>query len=152
FYLGTAYEMTGDAAEAAKIFSTLLEKTQKPRGDYSDGEKTNRALFQQHLASAYQEMGETEKAIAIYEALVKEDPVKNARQVFLLINAYRVSRQLDKALQLGKQHFEKNPKDTSIGMVYARALADSGKPKEGADVLNRLISAEPANLDLYVNL
>ena len=32
FYLGTAYEQSGNSAEAVKIFARLLEQTRKPLG------------------------------------------------------------------------------------------------------------------------
>jgi tetratricopeptide (TPR) repeat protein len=148
FYLGAAHEQSGNPAEAARIFAELLEQTKGGSEEY----QANRQVFQQHLAAAYQDMGEHAKAIAIYESLLKGDADPNPRLVFLLINAYRLNRQLDQALAIGKQYFEKNPGETNIGLVYARALADSGKTKEGADILLKMLQADPANVDIYVNL
>jgi len=152
FYLGTAYEQSGNSAEAVKIFAQLLELTRSPSGEYAEEQKANRAVFQQHLASSYQDTGEYEKAISIYEEMVKAETEPDPRLVFLLINAYRVNRQLDKAIALGKQHFDKKPSETPIGLVYARALADAGKANQGAEILQKLLQSEPSNLDLYVNL
>jgi tetratricopeptide (TPR) repeat protein len=146
FYLGTAYELGGRAAEAVKIFSDLLDQSK----DGPEDLKANRGVFQQHLAASYQDMGDGEKAIAIYEEMVKSDP--SPRTCFLLINAYRVDRQLDKALSFGKQQFEKNPKDDDLALVYARTLADSGKTKEGAEILDKKLQGSPSNLDIYINL
>ena len=137
FYLGTAYEQGGQPAEAVKIFSRLLEQS---KGD-SEELKANRGVFQQHLAASYQDMGEYQKAIAIYEEMVKSDPTP--RTYFMLINAYRVDRQFDKALSLGKQQLEKNPRDENLALVYARSLADAGKTKDGAEILNKLMQSNP---------
>jgi len=146
FYLGTAYEQGGQPAEAVKIFSRLLDQS---KGD-SEEQKANRGVFQQHLAASYQDMGEYQKAIAIYEEMVKSDPTP--RTYFMLINAYRVDRQFDKALSLGKQQLDKNPGDENLALVYARSLADAGKTKDGAEILSKLMQSNPTNLDLYVNL
>ncbi len=148
FYLGTVYEQSGNPAEAAKVFSLLLDATKSS----AEENRANRLVFQQHLAAAYQDLGENGKAIAIYEGLLKNDPDPNPRLLFLLINAYRINRQLDKALALGKQQFDKNPSDTNIGLVYARTLADAGKTKEGAEILQKMLQADPSNIDIYVNL
>jgi len=148
FYLGTAYEQNGQLAEAAKTFSGLLAKTEGG----SEEAKANRTVFQQHLAADYQEMGEKAKAIAIYEDMLKGEATPNPRVLLMLIDSYRVNRQYDKALALGKEQYEKNPKDINIGLVYARALADSGKTKEGAEILNKMLLADPSNVDIYVNL
>jgi tetratricopeptide (TPR) repeat protein len=144
FYLGTAYEQSGNPAEAAKVFSELLSENN------TEGGQANRPVFQQHLAAAYQDLGEHAKAIEIYEKLLKED--SSPRLVFLLINAYRLNHQLDKAVAMGRQQFEKTPGETNIGLVYARALADSGNTKEGAEILKKLLQADPSNVDIYVNL
>ncbi len=148
FYLGTAHEQGGNPTEAAKVFARLLDQTKGA----AEENKANRLVFQQHLAAAYQDLGENEKAIGIYENLLKDDPQPNPRLLFLLINAYRINRQLDKALVLGKQQFEKDPGDTNIGLVYARTLADVGKTKEGAEILQKMLQADSSNIDIYVNL
>jgi len=148
FYLGAAYEQNGQLAEAVKIFTGLLRKTEGG----SEEAKANRTVFQQHLAADYQEMGENAKAIGIYEEMLKGEATPNPRVFFLLINAYRVNRQFDKALALGREQYEKNPKDSNIGLVYARALADAGRTKEGAELLNKMLLADPSNVDIYVNL
>jgi tetratricopeptide (TPR) repeat protein len=149
FYLGTAYEQNGQLSDAAKVFSGLLEKT---KNSGSEEYKANRVVFQQHLAADYQEIGENAKAIAVYEDMLKEEATPNPRVLFLLINAYRMNRQLDKALALGKEQFEKNPHEVNLGLVYARSLADAGKTKEGAEILNRMLQDDPSNVDIYVNL
>jgi tetratricopeptide (TPR) repeat protein len=146
FYLGTAYEQSGQAGEAVKIFSDLLDQAKNG----PESLKANQGVFEQHLAASYQDMGENEKAIAIYEGMVNDDP--SPRSYFLLINAYRVDRQLDKALSLGKQQFDKNPKDDGLALVYARSLADAGKTKEGAEILDKRLEGNPSNLDIYINL
>ena len=148
YYLGVAYEQSGNPAEAAKVFSNLVTKAREG----SEEHKANRMVFQQHLAAAYQDMGENDKAIALYEEMVKSAPDASPRLYFLLINAYRVNRQLDKALNLGKQQLAKDPDDVNIALVYARALADSGKTRESADLLAKILQANPSNVDIYVNL
>jgi tetratricopeptide (TPR) repeat protein len=148
YYLGVAYEQSGNPAEAAKVFSNLVTKAQEGSEEY----KANRLVFQQHLAAAYQDMGENSKAITMYEEMVKSTPDPSSRLYFLLINAYRVNRQLDKAISLGKQQLAKNPDDVNIALVYARALADSGKTRESAELLSKMLQAYPSNIDIYVNL
>jgi tetratricopeptide (TPR) repeat protein len=148
FYLGSAYEQHGDLPEAARIFERLLEKAKNSGEDFG----TNQQLFQQHLANTYQALGETAKAIALYEDMAKSGDGEDSHLKFLLINAYRVNRQFDKALAVGKTEFENHPKDANIALVYARVLADAGKTKEGADILAGLLQEDPSNLDIYINL
>ena len=85
--------------------------------------------------------------------MVKEENPPKTQTVFLLINAYRLNHQFDKALSLGKSEYEKNPGNAKdVGLVYARTLADAGKPKEGAEILARMLQSDPSNVDICVNL
>jgi tetratricopeptide (TPR) repeat protein len=110
--------------------------------------KSNRLAFQQHLAVNYQEMGENDRAIEIYVEMVKSDPKLSPQ----LVNAYRINRQFDKALSLGKPQYEKDPNDTKMAVVYARTLADANKAKKGVEILSRLLQSNPKDVDIYVNL
>jgi len=143
FYLGRAYEENANYAEAVKVFSGLLEKTAG-----SEEARANRQVFQQHLAANYMEMREFEKAISVYKDLAGEDAKAN----YQLLNAYRISRQFDKALPFGKMQYEKDPDDIPIAIAYARTLTDAGKSREGIEILSRLLQSHPEEIDLYVTL
>jgi tetratricopeptide (TPR) repeat protein len=145
FYIGRVYEETGKYAEAAKIFDGLLDRSSSNPEEM----RNNRLVFQQHLAANYLEMGSHDKAIAVYQEMAKTDPKRANPQ---LLNAYRVSKQFDKAISLGKDLYGKNTGDIEIGTIYARTLADAGKSREGADVLSKLLQSNPENIDIYVNL
>jgi tetratricopeptide (TPR) repeat protein len=69
-----------------------------------------------------------------------------------LIDAYRVDRQFDKALLLGKQSFEKSPEDIKVAIAYARTLSDTGKGKEGAEILLKLLTTNSSSIDIYLYL
>jgi tetratricopeptide (TPR) repeat protein len=144
YYLGIAYEEFGKYGEAIKIFSSLLKKI----GSTPEDGNNNRLLFQQHLAANYWESGDREKAIGIYQEMAKANPKVSSQ----LIRAYRISRQFDKALPLGKDQLEKNPDNTQIGFEYALALAEAGKAKEGAEILANLLQSHPDEVELYVGL
>jgi len=144
FYLGRAYEENGNPKEAIDVFEGLLQKT--PAGD--EESKANRLLFQQRLAANYWDTGEREKAIAIYQDMAKADP----KAISLLLQAYRISRQFDKALLLGKEQYEKDPSNLQLGIEYAQVLTDAGRAREGTEILNRLLQSNPEEIDLYIAL
>jgi tetratricopeptide (TPR) repeat protein len=112
-------------------------------------------MFQQRLASNYRELRNYEKAIAICQEMIKIDPKKGNAE---LIDTYRQAKQYDQAISLGKQLYEKGPagdKDESFtnnAISYAHALADAGKAKEGAEVLNKLLQSQQENIDIYFHL
>ena len=143
FWLGKAYEESGKFADAAALFSRLLSKSTPG----SEELNANRLVFQQHLADDYVELKEYDKAIALYEEIVKTDPNTNLR----LLNAYRLSRKFDKAIPLGKRMVEKDPDDIQLLVIYARTLADAGNAKEGAETLSKQYEKAPDNIQVAVN-
>lgn len=144
FYLGGAYAELGKYADAIKIYSGLLEKIQAN----SEEDKSNRRLFQINLSDVYMKLGDYEKAIAILQDLAKNQPETAVE----LLDAYRVSRQFEKGMALGKPLYEKNPSDERISLYYASLLADAGKPREGAEILAKLLQANPKNINYYRSL
>lgn len=144
FFLGNAYEESGNYEEAATLYAALL----KEASGASQEAVANRPLFQQRLAAVYLELGEYDKSIALYEEMPKTDPRVNLQ----LLNAYRVSGRFDKGLPLGETLFKSSPQDAHLGIIYARTLADAGKPKDGAEILATLLQSNPDNVDLYINL
>ena len=117
------------------------------RTDSGVSDETRQGL-RQHLAYAYMEMGEYEKAIAIYKEMAGNDPRLNPQ----LLNAYRISRQFGEALPLGKELHDQDPGSVPIGLTYAQTLADAGKIEEGARILENLIESNPKEIDLYIAL
>jgi tetratricopeptide (TPR) repeat protein len=141
FYLGTTYIEIGKYTKAIEVFSHLLEKA-------TDESSANRHLFQQRLAVTYQELGEYEKAIALYQELAKTEPDANSS----LLEIYRLSRQFDKGISLGKQLCEKNPGDMPVCISYAYLLADADNSKEGIEILSKMLQENPQNINIYIHL
>ncbi|MDR1728287.1 MAG: tetratricopeptide repeat protein [Acidobacteriota bacterium] len=142
FYLGRAYEEGGQYKDASQIYEALVNDR-----DISEA-GGNYALFQQRLGAAWLELGEYDKAIALYEEMAETDPKAN----FQLLNAYRASKRYDKGLALGKSMVAKNPEDIQLGIAYAWLLSEAGKGKAGAEHLSGLLQSHPENTDLYIYL
>jgi tetratricopeptide (TPR) repeat protein len=144
FYLGVALRSNREYSEAVKIFSDLL----KSSNFLPEGSQDDRLIFQHNLALCYLAMEDYESAIALYQEMAKNDPDLN----YELMNAYRLNRQFDKAIQIGKMEYEKNPGDIRRGILYAQTLADAGKIDDGVSILNGLLKSNPSEVDLYIQL
>ncbi|HSW39273.1 MAG TPA: tetratricopeptide repeat protein [Acidobacteriota bacterium] len=144
FYLGRSFQKTGRYSEASDIFRSLVEKS----AGGSEEASANRAVFQQHLAAVYMELAEYQKAFAVYEEMAAVEPGVRGQ----LLNAYRIGRQFDKALDFGRNLFEKDPGNIPVAIIYAHTLADAGKIVESIELLKKLLKSNPDSLDLYINL
>lgn len=99
FYLGTAYEQAGKYEDAANIFLELL----KMANTNTEEALANRPVFQQHLAASYMEMGEYEKAIAVYQEMLDSDSEESQGSSVIkqhLAFAYMETGEYQKAIDL----------------------------------------------------
>jgi pentatricopeptide repeat protein len=105
FYLGTAYEQAGKYEDAANIFLELLKMAKAD----SEEAMANRPVFQQHLAACYMEMGEYEKAIAMYEEMIdsnfEESPGSPGIRLHLAF-AYMETGEFQKAIDIYQEMSE----------------------------------------------
>jgi len=138
YWLGVAYEESGKYVNAIDIFSRLLAKS--PAN--SEETRANRARIQQGLAESYFGVRDYEKAINLYQEIVKTDPEQNLR----LLDMYRISRQFEKAIPFGKQLYEKNPDNGKLVRIYSQTLADANRPQEGIEILSRLYEKDRNNI------
>jgi tetratricopeptide (TPR) repeat protein len=110
FYLGTAYEQSGRYGDAAQTFLSLLDKV-KPN---DEGALANRPVFQQHLAASYMEIGEYEKAIAVYREMIDSDSAESEEDASVLRQrlayAYMEVGEYEKAIALYREMAETDPR------------------------------------------
>jgi pentatricopeptide repeat protein len=118
FYLGTAYEQAGKYGDASNIFSELL----KTANTNSDEALANRPVFQQHLAASYMEMGEYEKAIAVYQEMIDSDVEEPQGSLVIkqqLAFAYMEAGEFQKAIDIYQEMSEAEPRlDTQLLNAY----------------------------------
>ena len=139
FFLAESYVKRGRYEDAVKIYEDMLRDRET---------QDKHALFRDRLAGVWLGLENYPKAIELYEKIAEADPQSR----YKLLEAYRVAEQYDKGLALGKEFLAKNPEDVLVGIIYARTLTDSGKKKDGAEFLSRLLQSNPDNIQIYLNL
>jgi tetratricopeptide (TPR) repeat protein len=129
----------GHYDEATALLKKVLSDTQAPK--YSDGERSNRALFLDRLAIVYREEGQTTEAIEAYQQMSALGGEYAQRGYEGEDDAYRDAREYDKATEVAKEAAAKFPKDHSMQLMLTLQLADMGK----ADEAMRIEKAEQAS-------
>src|SRR6202453_5282449 len=118
------YDALGRYDDATGVLTKLLSDSAQPEGKYSDGEKSNRAIFLDRLAIIYKEENKTAEAVATYKQLTAlgGDYVKSGYQG--QIDAYRDAHQWKHATPAAAEVAKAMPKDHAIQLMYAGQLAD----------------------------
>lgn len=119
----------GHYDDAATLLKKLLAETEQPH--FTDGERSNRALFLDRLANVYREENHTADAVATYQQMIALGGEYSQRGYEGEGDAYRDAREYDKATAVARDAAVKFPKDSSMQLMLALQLVDTGKAEEG---------------------
>jgi len=110
------------------------------------------AILYEQLGALFREVENYSAAIETFEALRALGPEQAKRARELIIDTYRMDRQLGKALEESAQAIAAYPDDRSFVMTRAVLLAEKGEPLEGAALIQGLMKDSPKDFELYMTL
>jgi tetratricopeptide (TPR) repeat protein len=128
YNIAAIYQAEGRYDEAIPIMKDLLKKSEKPDGKYSNGEKSNRAVFLERLGTIYRDQGNNQAANATFREIVAlggdEDIERGYQQI---IDTWREAKEWQKATDAAKEATQKLPTSRELKMVLASQQADMGE-------------------------
>ena len=124
--IAAIYQAQGRYDEAIPIMLELLKKSEKPEGKYSNGERSNRAVFLERLGSIYRDQGNNQTANETFRKIIAlggDDNIERGYQQ--IIDTWREAKEWQKALDTAKEAVQKLPSQ-QLKMVLAGQQADMG--------------------------
>jgi len=152
YNIAAVYQAQGRYDEAIQVLQPLLKKTEKPDNSYTQGERSNRAVFLERLGTIYRENNNTQLALETFRKMLTlgdENAVRGYQQI---IDTYREAKQWQQATDTAKEAVQKLPKDRGLKMVYAAQLADMGQPDAGLQQVKALLKGAPDDREVYITL
>ncbi|MGE5244765.1 MAG: tetratricopeptide repeat protein [Betaproteobacteria bacterium] len=98
------------------------------------------SLLLPHVAFAYQQLGDTDKALEAFQQAHQLAPDDSAVTAYL-IQANLAAKKYDAAVDLARQAHSSHPDDLRLATLEAQALQQSGKADEGIAVLQGSVKA-----------
>ncbi|HKU23354.1 MAG TPA: tetratricopeptide repeat protein [Terriglobales bacterium] len=146
------YEIQGRYADAAQVLQDLLKKTEKPDGNYSSGERNNRAIFVERLGSVYRDQNNVPLAVETFRKMLPlgDDNAKRAYQE--MIDTYRDAKQWQQATAVAKEASIRLPQDRDLRLVLDSQLADQGQPDKALADVRSMLKGTPADREIYIAL
>jgi tetratricopeptide (TPR) repeat protein len=133
------YAAQGKYDEAIQQLQTLLQKTEKPGGNYTSTEATNRAVFLERLGTLYRDQGNIQAALDTFRKMLPLGDDNAIRGYQQLVDTLRDQKRYDEAEASLKEAMQKFPQDRGLKLVYAGALADSGKADAAVQTAKSLL-------------
>ena len=134
--------------EALKRANEILKKTEKSNGRYTEAEKQNRRIFLINEAILHQTLGNYNEAVKTFTEVKTLTNEKDGRVDALIIETYRISKNLDKALQYSEQALAESPNNRQLQIVHADIISEKGKVDEGIKALQQMQKGNDEDLDI----
>jgi len=149
FNIGLLYEELGKYEKAEERFQQLLKLTENSAGNYSASEKQNRGAFLTHAGYVSQQLEKYPQAIAYFTELKTINAENAARAESYIIDTYRASKQLDKALAASADSVKAHPEDKDLQLLQADLLSESGKGSQAIERLQKLLEGSEEDAKIY---
>ena len=146
------YEIQGRYEEAAQILQNLLKKTDKPDGNYTSGERNNRAVFIERLGSVYKNMGNTQLAVETFRRMLNLGDDNAMRAFQQMIDTYRDAKQWPQATAVAKEAVARLPQNRDLKLVLASQLADQGDSEKGLSDVRSMLKGTQEDREIYIAL
>jgi tetratricopeptide (TPR) repeat protein len=149
FYIATLYEELGKFEKAEERFEHLLKLTAKQDRKYSEPEAQNRGIFLTHAGYVAQQLGKYSNAVELFSELKSLSPELTLKGESYIIDTYRTSKQLDKAVAAAEAAMKAHPEEQDLKILYLDVLAESGRQDQAISDLEKMLKGEDDDLKIY---
>jgi tetratricopeptide (TPR) repeat protein len=153
YNIAAIYQAQGRYDDAIQIMQDLVKKTEKADGNYTQGEKSNRAVFLERLGSVYRDAGNNQAAIETFRQMIAlggDDNVERGYQQ--IIDTLREGKEWQKATDVAKEAVQKLPNSRGLKMVLAAQQADMGEGDKALADVKAMLKGNADDREVYITL
>jgi tetratricopeptide (TPR) repeat protein len=157
YNVASIYQAQGRYDEAIPIMRDLLKKSEKSDGKYSNGEKSNRAVFLERLGTIYRDQGNNQAANEIFRQIVALGGDENIERGYQqIIDTWREAKEWQKATDIAKEAVQKLPASRDLKLVLASQQADMGEADKALKDVRAMLKGganpNPDDRQVYIAL
>jgi tetratricopeptide (TPR) repeat protein len=144
------YEDQGRYGDAIKVLSDAIAGIKGQSGGESNTSAL--AILYEQLGRAYREEENYPEAIRSFEQMAQLGPDAQKRAQMLLIDTYRESHEMDRAIAATKKALEQSPKDQSLIVTLAMLYGEKAETATATKLLTGLLRGNEADREIYLDL
>jgi tetratricopeptide (TPR) repeat protein len=146
-----AYVALAEALEERQRYQAVADALAPAVMQFGSGQSAamSLAMLLPHLGFAYQQLGQSDKAIATFEEARKVSPDDQSLTTYL-IQAQIAGKKYAAAEELARQARTAHPNDLRLARLEAQALRQSGKVDQGLAVLMEFAQKPTADSTSYI--
>ena len=144
------YDAQGRFDDAAHVLADAIAGL-TGQGDSASNPNALAILYEE-LGRIYREKEDYASAEHSYEELGKLGPEESKRAQMLLIDTYRESHEIDRAISETQKALKDNDKDRGLTVTYAILLGEKGQTDEAEKVLRGMLKQNGEDQEVYLDL
>ncbi|MBZ5528054.1 MAG: tetratricopeptide repeat protein [Acidobacteriia bacterium] len=144
------YEAQGRFDDAIRVLSGAVAGL-KGSGGNAEGQHTLAVLYQQ-LGMLYREVQNYSAAVYSFEEMKHFGEEEDRRARLLLMDTWRIARNMPRALEEARAAAEKYPNDGAVRASQALLLSENGQVEQAAKLLESHMTGTAADRENYINL
>ena len=145
------YQAQGRFEDAIRVLSDAATGV-KAQPAAQPSRRRSLAILYQQLGQLYRDTQNYQAAVFTYEELGHLGEEEDRRARMMIMDTYRASKDLTKALAVGKEALAKYPADPSIRASHALLLGESGQTEEAVKILRSQLRGNEGDREIYLNI
>jgi predicted Zn-dependent protease len=145
------YQAQGRYDDAIRVLSDALNGV-KGQSSVLPSRRRSLAIIYQELGQLYKDRQDYAAAVYTYGELSHLGDDEDRRARLLIMDTYRAAKDLNKALQTGREALAKYPKDPAIRASQALLLGENEQTEEATKILRAQLTKTEADRDTYLNI
>jgi tetratricopeptide (TPR) repeat protein len=145
------YESEGRYDDAIRVVSDAITGV-KAQSSVLPSRRRYLAILYQQLGMLYRDVQNFQAAIYTFQELGHLGEEEDRRARLLIMDTYRLAKDMPKALQAGRDAMAKYPNDSSIKASVALLMGENGQTDEAVKLLQGDLKGGPDDRETYLNL
>jgi tetratricopeptide (TPR) repeat protein len=151
YYESSIYEAEGRFDDSIRVLSDAVTAV-KAQSEFTPSRRRTLAILYQQLGQLYREVSNYNAAVNTFEEMLRLGPEEDRRARVLIIDTYRMARDIPKALDASRKALEAYPKDRSIRTAQALLYGENAQTDQAVSLLRQLLDGTAADFEIQIDL
>jgi tetratricopeptide (TPR) repeat protein len=151
YYESSIYQAEGRFDDAIRVLSDAVTAV-KAQSEFTPSRRRTLAILYQQLGQLYREVSNYTAAVNTFEEMLRLGPEEDRRARALIIDTYRVARDIPKALDAARKAVEAYPKDRPIRTTQALLLGQNAQTDQAVAQLRQMLDGTAGDFEIQLDL
>lgn len=151
YYESSIYQAEGRFEDAIRVLSDAVAAV-KSQSEFTPSRRRTLAILYQQLGQLYRETGNYNAAVNTFEEMLRLGPEEDRRARAMIIDTYRVARDVPKALDASRKALETYPKDRALRTTQALLLGQNAQTDQAVAQLRQMLDGTVGDFEIQLDL